>query len=173
MRNGRPPTPLSLRELHGNPSGKSLDAPEQVPARGPLGEPPDWFDDDQRAVWKDLQSAAPYGLLTLADMPLVTSYVVAVSLHRRAVVAMRESGGPVVTTKDGNLVQNAWLPIQNRQALIALKCASEMGLTPVSRAVLAARMKEAGGSFSMPGHRPENALDRYLAAKPDRLDDTN
>ena len=168
MRNGRPPTPLSLRKLHGNPSGKSLKAPQELPDRGPLGEAPDWFDDDQRAAWRDLQTAAPYGLLTLADMPLVTAYVVAVALHRRAVVAMRGSGGPVVTTKDGNLVQNPWLPIQNRQALIALKCASEMGLTPVSRAVLAARMREAGGVF--PTARGESALEKYLREKPDKLD---
>jgi P27 family predicted phage terminase small subunit len=168
MRNDRPPTPLSLRKLRGNPSGKSLDPPEQVPPRGPLGEPPDWFDDDQRAVWKDLQAAAPYGLLTLADMPLVVAYVVAVALHRRAVIAMRDGGGPVITTKDGNLVQSPWLPIQNRQALIALKCASEMGLTPVSRAVLAARMREAGGVF--PSARGESALEKYLREKPDKLD---
>jgi P27 family predicted phage terminase small subunit len=168
MRNGRPPTPLSLRKLHGNPSGKSLVPPKEIPSRGPLGEPPDWFDEAQRAVWHDLQAAAPYGLLTSADMPLVTVYVVAVALHRQAVVEMRASGGSVITTKDGNLVQNPWLPIQNRQALIALKCASEMGLTPVSRAVLAARMREAGGAF--PTTRGETALEKYLREKPDKLD---
>src|SRR5262245_18886960 len=98
MRNGRPPTPLSLRKLHGNPSGKSLERPAEIPPRGPLGEPPDWFDESQCAVWQDLQAAAPYGLLTSADMPLVTAYVVAVALHRQAVIAMRDSGGPVITT---------------------------------------------------------------------------
>ena len=168
VRNGRPPTPLHLRKLRGNPSGKPLDLPEQVPSRGHLGEAPDWFDEDQRSVWKDLQAAAPYGLLTLGDMPLVAAYSVAVALHRQAVIAMRESGGAVIRTKDGNLVQSPWLAIQNRQALIALKCASEMGLTPVSRAVLAARMREAGGSF--PAAREENALDEYLREKPDKLD---
>jgi P27 family predicted phage terminase small subunit len=168
MRNGRPPTPLSLRRLHGNPSGKRLETAEGLPPRGPLGDPPDWFDEDQRAAWQDLQAAAPYGLLTSADMPLVTAYIVAVALHRRAAIAMRNSGGPVITTKDGNLVQNPWLPIQNRQALIALKCASEMGLTPVSRAVLAARMREAGGAF--PTARGESALEKYLREKPDKLE---
>ena len=60
------------------------------------------------------------------------------------------------------------VPLRRHQALIALKCASEMGLTPVSRAVLAARMHEAGGVFA--SVRGESALEKYLREKPDKLD---
>ena len=99
-------------------SGRAPKTPEDLPARGLLGE------------------------------PLVIAYVVAVALHRQAVIALRASGGAVVMTKTATWFKNPWLSIQNRQALISPKCASEMGLTPVSRAVLAARMREAGGAFA-------------------------
>lgn len=169
MRNGRPPKPIAIRKLHGNPSGKPLDVPDEPASRGPLMEPPEWFDEEQREKWQSALAAAPYGLLTMADAALLAAWCVAVVLHKRAVVAMRETGGPVVTTRDGNLVQNPWLAIQNRQALIALKCASEMGFTPTSRAVLAARMHEAAGSFAT-GDKRQSPLDKYLRENPDRLD---
>jgi hypothetical protein len=63
----------------------------------------------------------------------------------------------------------------HRQALLILRLASELGLTPTSRASMAARLATAAGTgFAMPGERrrlPTSSLDEYLARKPDRLPD--
>jgi hypothetical protein len=41
--------------------------------------------------------------------------------------------GQVVKTKDGNAIQNPFLPVVNRQALIKLRAGGEMGFSPAAR----------------------------------------
>ena len=88
---------------------------------------------------------------------------------------MRETGGAVIRNHDGDLVKNSWLFVQDRQALLILRLASELGLTPTARASMAARLATAAGTgFAMSGEQlrsPTSSLDEYLAKKPDRLPD--
>ena len=44
--------------------------------------------------------------------------------------------GQVVKTRDGNAVNNPYLGIVNRQALIMIRAACELGFTPAARASL-------------------------------------
>ncbi len=175
MRTGRPPKSKALHLLHGNPSHKRLDGIEEPLPRGPLGPPPEFLGEDARDVWVHLQNAMPLGLIASCDLPLLCAYCNAVALHRHAVIQMRETGGAVIRNHDGDLVKNSWLFVLDRQALLTLRLASELGLTPTSRASLAARLATAAGTgFTMPGERrrsPTNSLDEYLASKPDRLPD--
>jgi P27 family predicted phage terminase small subunit len=173
MRTGRPPMSKALHALHGNPSHKNLHDIKEPAARGPLGPPPEFLDEDAREVWLNLQNVMPLGIIASCDLPTMCAYCSSVALHRRAVVQLRETGGAVIRNHDGDLVKNPWLFVQDRQAVMVLRFASELGLTPTGRASMAARLASAAGTgFAMPGEQrrsPSSRLEEYLAAKPDRL----
>jgi P27 family predicted phage terminase small subunit len=171
MRTGRPPKSKTLHLLHGNPSHKKLDAIEEPATRGPLGPPPEFLDEGAREVWLDLQRVVPLGVIASCDLPTMCAYCNCVALHRLAMIQMRETGGAVVRNHDGDLVKNPWLFVQDRQAVLILRLASELGLTATSRSYMAARLATAAATgFGLSGKRQSpNALDEYLAAKPDRL----
>jgi P27 family predicted phage terminase small subunit len=177
MRTGRPPKSKSQHLLHGNPSHKKLADIHEPVTRGPLGPPPEFLDEGAREVWLDLQNVMPRGVIASCDLPTMCAYCISVALHRRAVVQLRETGGAVIRNHDGDLVKNPWLFVQDRQAVLMLRLASELGLTPTARAAMAARLATAAGTdFAMPGERrrsPTSKLDEYLARKPDRLPDPN
>ena len=81
--------------------------------------------------------------------------------------------GLVVKTKDGNAIQNPFLPILNRQALIMMRCGAEMGFSPSARMALGQAAEEGEGRRYIGGARAaghKSALDQYLDEKPDRLD---
>jgi P27 family predicted phage terminase small subunit len=171
MRTGRPPKTKALHLLHGNPSHKRLDDIEEPVTCGPLGDAPQWLDESAREVWSHLQNVMPLGLVASCDKAVMCSYCAAVALYQRAVVQLRKTGGAVVRNHDGDLVKNPWLYVQDRQALLILRLASELGLTPTARASMAARLSTADVSFVFPGQapRPRDELEAYLAAAPDRL----
>jgi P27 family predicted phage terminase small subunit len=159
--------PTVLKELHGNPGKRTLpvDEPDGV---GDLWAPPAWFDDEQRDQWNYAIDHAPPGLLTGTDREVLVVWVVACVEHAKAAQEVRKLG-QVVKTKDGNAIQNPFLPIVNRQALIMLKAGSEMGFSPAARASLGSSAP-AFGNGSARRIRGESELDRYLALKPDKLD---
>jgi P27 family predicted phage terminase small subunit len=169
MPSGRRSLPKVLHELHGNPSKKRLQDIEEPETRGPLGRPPRCLDKDARAVWLDLQDVMPVAVLASCDLPLVTAYCQAVAQHHRAVIALRETGGAVITGAEGGMAINPLSRVVDRQALLILRLGSELALTPTARAGMAARIAQAGGSMSSPG-RSYNSLQAYLDAKPDKLE---
>ena len=71
-------------------------------------------------------------------------------------------------TKDGNAIQNPFLPMVNRQALIMMRAGAEMGFSPSSSASLGR-----GGEpvLGRAGQLAGTSLAAYFAEKPDRLDD--
>jgi P27 family predicted phage terminase small subunit len=165
MPSGRKPVPTPLAKLHGNPSRKRLN-PEEPEGQGVLWDPPSWFNDAQRAQWRYAVEYAPPGLLTATDREILVVWVVACVKHADAAVKV-STLGDVVTTKDGNIIQNPYLSILNRQALIMIRVVSELGFSPAARAGLGSRAPE----FTADAGRPTTSrLTAYLARKPDRLD---
>jgi P27 family predicted phage terminase small subunit len=157
-----------LKKLHGNPGKRRLPATE-VQGQGLLWAPPAWFDDEQREQWTYALQFAPSGLLTATDREVLAIWCVAAVEHARAVLEVRKLG-QVVQTKDGNAIQNPFLPIVNKQAMIMLKTGSEMGFSPASRAALAARNSGPASNWhgvSEPDRR--GGLAAYIAQNPDRL----
>jgi hypothetical protein len=79
-----------------------------------------------------------------------------------------------VKTKEGNAIQNPFLPILNRQALIMMRCGAEMGFSPSARMALGRAAEEGagGGRYIGTARAPthKSALDQYLDEKPDKLD---
>jgi P27 family predicted phage terminase small subunit len=159
-------TPTHLRLLHGNPSKlpPPVDEPQGV---GVLWAPPEWFDEEQRAQWHYAIENAPPGLLTATDRECLVIWTVACIEHARAAQEVRKLG-QVVKTKDGNAIQNPFLPVVNRQALIMLRAGAEMGFSPSSRASLGRGGEPVMGRA---GQLAGTSLAAYLAEKPDRLDD--
>lgn len=162
--------PLMLKELHGNPGDHALptDVPEGV---GALWAPPDWFDELQRAQWDYALENAPPGLLTGTDREVLAIWCVAAVEHARAAQEVRKRG-QVVKTRDGNVIQNPFLPIVNRQALIMMRAGAEMGFSPSARMSLGAPPEPATGRYigAARSGRLKSGLDAYLDDKPDRLD---
>ena len=102
---------------------------------------------------------------------MLAIWCVACVEHARAAQEVRNLG-QVVKTKDGNAIQNPYLPIMNRQALIMLKSGSELGFSPAARASLGSTAPEYsdGRSTGRRGRAVEGSLAEYLKLKPDRLD---
>lgn len=168
MPSGRKPTPGVLKELHGNPGKRALpvDEPEGV---GDLWSPPSYMDDDQREQWHYAVDHAPPGLLTGTDRDILAAWCNACVEYARAVVEVRKIG-QVVKTKDGNAIQNPFLGIMNRQAMLMVKLGSELGFSPSARASLGSRAPEFPHDAPTGGRRPiKGGLDAYLDEKPDNL----
>lgn len=168
MKRGRKPVPVVMRELHGNPRKTALpvDVPEGV---GSLWAPPDWFDDEQRAAWFYALDHAPPGLLTGTDLQMLAVWCCACVEYQRATLEVRRLG-QVIKTRDGNAVQSPFVGVMNRQALLLMRCAGELGFSPAARTALG---REDGPTdprwLNTPGPRRDD-LAAYLAGKPDRLD---
>lgn len=170
MKRGPKPQPLVVQELHGNPS--KLPTPSMTPEGvGDLWAPPAWFDDDQRAQWDRALENAPTGLLTGTDHDVLVMYCVAVVEHMRAVIELRRTG-QLITTDKGNTIQSPALGIVNRQALLAMRAAGELGFTPAARTSLG-RAHDAtlvpSGRYIGGARAKAGSLDQYLADKPDKL----
>lgn len=134
--------------------------------RGDLWAPPEWFNDEQRAEWHYALNNAPLGLLTATDRGVLSIWCVASVEYAKAVGEVRRLG-QVVKTTEGNAIQNPFLGIVNRQANIMMRSGAEMGFSPASRMGLG----QPGEDGARPvGGRRSDALDDYLAQKPDRLD---
>lgn len=128
---GPPRKPTALKLVEGNPGKRPLNKREPKP-KGNLYDPPDWLNEAQRKGWEYAIECAPYGLLKRVDRSTLTAWVVAENLHRQATEKLN-GGAMLIKTPNGMPVQSPYLSIINKQAMIMLKAASEMGFTPASR----------------------------------------
>jgi len=167
---GRKPKPTQLHVLHGNPSDKRLPRNEPIPP-GDLTTPPDWLSDEQKASWRYALSNAPPGMLRRIDRGALAVWTVAEDLHRQATIRQNRIG-LLVEAPGGSAIQSPYLPVINRQALIMLKAASELGFSPVSRPRIFGG--HPGDVPRVPVTRePKGAaipLDEFLARPPSRKD---
>jgi P27 family predicted phage terminase small subunit len=129
---GRKPTPTHLKVVAGNPGKRALNHSEPIP-EGNLTDPPEWLTSEQKESWRYAIYHAPSGLLKKLDRSALTVWVVAEDLHRQATQAVAKFGLITKSPKQGEPIQNPYLPIVNRQAQIMLKAAAELGFTPSSR----------------------------------------
>lgn len=128
---GRKPKPTHLKIVTGNPGKRPLNKREPK-VSGDLSEAPAHFTDVQREIWDYAIANAPKGLLKQLDLSVLETWVVACVFHRDAVKQVTENG-QVVTSPSGYPIVNPYLSNANKQALIMMKAASEMGFTPSSR----------------------------------------
>lgn len=105
-----------------------------TPTTGPLAEPPEWLTDEQKKEWNYAIENAPREVLRKIDKTVLAGYIVAADTHRRASIAMQQAQLLVKSPKQNLPQQNPYLPIVNRQMVLMIRGASELGFTPCSRA---------------------------------------
>lgn len=192
---GRKPVPNKLAEVHGYPSRVSRKDREEKAAMEPTSSemiPAEYFTATQLEIWQEAIAHAPPGILRRIDGWALRAWVVACDLHRQATIAQARTPllfvpriAPAVTKKDkdgkeieikaemtGYPQQSPYLAIINRQAIIMLRAAEQMGFTPTSRP----RLFASTGPIvppAKPGPKPKTersslSLDDYLANAPPR-----
>ena len=131
---GRKPKPTYLRVLDGRASHSAkpnADEPQ------PVGEleahsPPAWLSPAQQDGWRYAMRHAPPGMLKRLDQSCLTVWVVSEERHQDAAVKVSQLGS-LLKGKSGTPYQNPYLAIMNKQAIIMMKAAAELGFTPSSR----------------------------------------
>ncbi len=130
MARGRKRTPIPLRVLRGNPSGKPL---PQSPGFAPgLPDEPGWLDSDAKDEWQRLTGIlGPAHVLTKGDAGILHACCDAFSVIRRCQRALAggltyvTAAGLIKVRPEGRLLADA-----RRQYVAYL---AELGLSPASR----------------------------------------
>lgn len=128
---GRKPKPSSLKIIQGTYREDRANLRELKPT-GDLALPPSYFTDEQKDVWSYAIENAPKGLLKKLDISVLEIWVTAYVHYREAAQKIRISG-QVIKSPSGYPIVNPYLGNMNKQAMIMMKAASEMGFTPTSR----------------------------------------
>jgi P27 family predicted phage terminase small subunit len=140
---GRKATPTHLRLIKGNPQHRPYNTLEPKP-REDLSGAPDWLSAEQLAGWQYALKHAPQGLLKQLDRAVLTVWVVAESSHREAATAVARFG-LLLRAQSGEFYPSPYVGIMNKQALIMLKAAGELGFTPAARPRIQLSPEDTGG----------------------------
>ncbi len=138
MRPGPSPKPTKLKRLAGNPGKRPLNDGEpqfRVPQR--MLRAPDYLDEDGQAVWREMgKMLLDAGLFTVVDRYALGMWCASTARWQLSERMIRETGGPVIESSEGNLVQNPWLWTANAAWEQMRKMFGEFGLTPAERSRL-------------------------------------
>jgi P27 family predicted phage terminase small subunit len=127
--------PAHLQVRHGETRPSRVNYREPQAPGGTAGiVPPDYLDEDARAVWERLApTMIPRMMLTVWDPDAFGVYCTAVAHHARAARKVNEMG-VIVAGDKGVQVKNPALQVVRDQAAIIATYASRFGLTPGDRA---------------------------------------
>jgi P27 family predicted phage terminase small subunit len=166
---GQRPKPAILKRLHG--SDQPVNPAEPIPVGDLTDNPtecPPHFNEEQRAAWEYAVRNSPPGLLKRIDGSALEAWVVAHCLHRRA--TREQNARPSMLFRQGTQVTTSPLiGIINRQAIIMLRAAGELGFTPVSRPRIQGTGPVAdtlGTTYGREKDAPQRSLEDYLAGAP-------
>lgn len=134
---GRHAKPTALKIVDGNP-GKTHIKNDEIGFGSNLKsiKPPSDLTTNAKKMWNFIINEMPEELFKTVDLGELKTYCIAFDLHAQAYAKIKEQGLLVKSPVQGVLVQNAYLPILNKQAEMMIKCASNLGLTPTARAKL-------------------------------------
>lgn len=149
---GPRPKPTALKVLTGNPGKRALNEDEPTFERLTDIEPPLFLGEIASAEWQRLCSELiGKGVLTEVDTGVLAAYCASYQTFVEANTALAKfaandpvTRGLLTKTKNGNAVQNPLVGTRNKAALDMVRYASELGITPSSRA----RISVAGGGAS-------------------------
>ncbi|WP_429336801.1 phage terminase small subunit P27 family [Paraburkholderia atlantica] len=116
--------------------------------------PPAHLDAVARREWQRV--AGPLyklGLLSTLDRAALGCYCTAYSRWQQAEAALADSanGGLIVRTANGTAIQNPLVGVSNRAMLLAVRFATEFGMSPASRANIRATPPETGKLWQYDG----------------------
>jgi P27 family predicted phage terminase small subunit len=100
---------------------------------GDLKTPPAGFDETLKDIWRSAIRNAPPGLLKRIDASVLEVWCVAHRMYRRAVEEVEKSGMVTKSPTTGLAIENPYLWSINKQALIMLRAAEQLGFSPASR----------------------------------------
>lgn len=126
------PVELKILRMTGKQAEKLIT--KRTPTPGPLFDPPDWLTAEQKIEWQYTLENAPREILRRIDKAILAGFIVAEDTHRKASIAMAQSQLLVKSPKQELPMQNPYLAIINRQMVLMIRAASELGFTPCSRA---------------------------------------
>lgn len=156
---GRARKPSHLRIVEGTDRGpkgkgrgKRIDREPVPPGHLDPESPPEDFDDEEAKVWREVLEAAPHGMLRRLDSGILRLWCVAFVLHSDARRKLKASSMLTKTT-NGNVVQNPYLGVINRQAVLMKALAAELGFSPAARTRVSTEGEGDG----------EDATDRFFA----------
>lgn len=136
MPKGQKAKPKQIKVLEGNRSkvakAKILDEPQ---AKG-VPRVPGHLSAVERTIWADVVRSLPVGLLTRADDGMLERYVVAWHRFREATRQIAKTG--YLVQASFGPIRNPLLVVQNVAAKEMHAAGSELGLSPVARARMAA-----------------------------------
>ena len=134
---GRKPTPLNLRVIQGNPGKRRL--PKNLQLDPGIPQPPDFLDKEAIAEWhRIIKVLEPSRVIALADRAALAAYCCNYSRWAQAQRKLQELGTLLHRTAAGAIIQSPYVGISNRAMELMHKFLTEFGLTPVSRARVAA-----------------------------------
>ena len=131
---GRKHMPTELKVLRSSAATAARLAKRRINTPGDLADPPDYLDERQKEEWAYAIANAPSRVLRRIDKAILAAFIVAQDTHRRAVLALHTSELLVKSPTQQLPIQNPYLPIINRQAVLMTRIACELGFTPCSRA---------------------------------------
>lgn len=150
---GRRMKPTELKIITGNPGHRPLPPNEPRPAIDRiLPAAPGHLNADAKREWRRIAKELHLlGLLTKVDRGPFAAYCQAYGIWCEAERALKKSasgkdahaGGLILETTNGNRIQNPLVGIARRAKFDMVKYATEFGLTPSSRAQVAADAPEA------------------------------
>lgn len=148
---GTKPRPTVLKLVAGNPGRRELNMNEPQP-QGDLKDAPTWMTPAQREGWDYAIEHSPPGLLKHLDRSVLAIWVIAEDTHRQAALKVSATGLLVKAPLTEQPMQSPYLAIQNKQALIMMKAAAELGFTPSSRSQISVQAPR-GNAFANNGRR--------------------
>jgi P27 family predicted phage terminase small subunit len=164
---GRKPKPTVLKDLHRSTEPRNADEPRPV---GHLSAPPEHFDTEQQALWDYALEHSPPGMLTLIDFGALEVWTVALAMHRKATRVLSKQGMVIAAPNTRVPIQNPYLSIMNRQALIMLRASEQLGFTPAARPRITSGTGMPVGGESLNGSRLDasdtESIDDYLLSAP-------
>jgi P27 family predicted phage terminase small subunit len=150
MVGGRKPTPVRLKVLLGNPGKRPIRPEPQPLAFEAPPEPPGYLLPEAAAEWRRLApELLRLGLLTPVDIATFAACCEATGRWVQAVRLLAESGGALtVRGYRGRMVTNPLVRMIGDAAADVLRCATEFGMTPSSRARVGAGPGSKAGKFA-------------------------
>ena len=141
---GRKPKPTHLKLVTGNPGRRRVKIGPEPTAVAPL--PPPELADDALTEWHRVAAELePLGLLTRVDRAALAAYCQAYgrwAVAERALAKMAAAdpvtGGLLIKTTNGNVIQNPLVGISNKAAAAMVRYAAEFGMTPSARSQIEA-----------------------------------
>jgi len=165
---GRPRTPTQVLEDKGafakDPQRRASRKDEPKP-NGPIGAPPDYFDDNHREVWQELVDEAPRGVLAKSDrkqLELTTRLtckmrVVPGRMHK----ALRFLGDALLNlgmnekdVEDFKEDMRKMVGCSSQDLSLLASCLTKMGMTPADRSKVHGESEE----------KPADPFDTVIAA---------